>query len=48
MENLRRKPTYDELINYLELKQPKIKYPNRNATLLRTLLIYRNSTATVG
>ena len=35
MENLRRKPTYDELINYLELKQPKIKYPNRNATFLR-------------
>jgi hypothetical protein len=35
MENLRRKPTYNELINYLEFEQPKIKYPNRNATFLR-------------
>ena len=35
MENLRRKPTYNEVINYLEFEQPKIKYPNRNATFLR-------------
>ena len=35
MENLRRKPTYNELINYLEFEQPKIKYPDRNATFLR-------------
>ena len=35
MESLRRKPTYDELINYLEFEQPKIKYPNRYATFLR-------------
>jgi hypothetical protein len=36
MQNtLRKKPTYDELINYLEVKQPTIKYPNRTATLLR-------------
>ena len=35
MENLRRKPTYNELINYLEFEQPKIKYPNRDATFLR-------------
>ena len=35
MQNLRRKPTYNELINYLEFEQPKIKYPNRNATFLR-------------
>ena len=35
MQNLRRKPTYEELINYLEVKQPKIKYPDRTATFLR-------------
>ena len=35
MENLRRKPTYNELINYLEFQQPKVKYPNRNASFLR-------------
>ena len=33
--NLRRKPTFNELINYLEIKQPKIKYPDRSATFLR-------------
>ncbi len=35
MQNLRRKPTFNELINYLEFEQPKIKYPNRDATFLR-------------
>ena len=35
MQNLRRKPTYNELINYLEFEQPKIKYPDRRATFLR-------------
>jgi hypothetical protein len=35
MQNLRRKPTYNELINYLEFEQPKIKYPNRIASFLR-------------
>ena len=35
MQNLRRRPTYEELINYIEVGQPKIKYPDRTATLLR-------------
>ena len=35
MENLRKKPTYNELKNHLEFEQPKIKYPNKNATFLR-------------
>jgi len=35
MQNLRKKPTYNELINYLEFEQPKIKFPNRDATFLR-------------
>ena len=35
MMNLRRKPTYEELINYLEVKQPKIKYPDRTATFFK-------------
>jgi hypothetical protein len=34
-QSLRKKPTYDELINYLEVGQPKIKYPDRTATFLR-------------
>ena len=34
MIGLRKKPTFDELINYLN-DQPKIKYPDRTATLLR-------------
>ena len=34
MQNLRKKPTFDELINYLN-NQPKIRYPDRTATLLR-------------
>ena len=35
MQNLRKRPTYNELINYLEFEQPKIKFPNRDATFLR-------------
>ena len=35
MLNLRRRSTYEELINYLEVGQPKIKYPDRTATFLR-------------
>ena len=35
MKNLRKRPTYDEIINYIEVKQPKIKYPDRKATFLR-------------
>ena len=35
MQNLRRRPTYNELINYLEVEQPIIKYPDRTATFLR-------------
>ena len=34
-ETLRKRPKYDELINYIESKQPKLKYPNRDATFLR-------------
>ena len=34
MENLRNKPTYNEFFNYLEVEQPKIKHPDRNATFL--------------
>ena len=33
--NLRKKPTFNELINYLEVKQPKIKYPDRTTTFIR-------------
>ncbi len=34
MIGLRKKSTFDELINYLN-DQPKIRYPDRTATLLR-------------
>ena len=34
-QSLRKKPTYNDLINYLEVEQPKIKYPDRTATFLR-------------
>ena len=33
--NLRRKPTFNELLNYIEIEKPKIKYPDRSATFLR-------------
>ena len=36
MQNyLRNKPTFNELINYIEIERPKIKYPDRSATFLR-------------
>ena len=35
MQNLRKMPTFNELINYIEVEQPKIKYPDRTATFLR-------------
>ena len=35
MQTLRKRPTYNEVIDYLENDQPKIKYPNRQATFLR-------------
>ncbi len=35
MLGLRKRPTYNEVIDYLEREQPKIKYPNRKATFLR-------------
>ena len=35
MQNLRRKPTFNELINYIEIEKPKIRYPDRTATFLR-------------
>ena len=31
---LRKRDSYNEIINYLQTDQPKIKYPNRNATFL--------------
>lgn len=35
MEFLRKRPTYNEMVNYLENEQPKIKYPDRRASFLR-------------
>ena len=32
---LRKRPQFDELVDYIEYKQPKIKYPNRFATFFR-------------
>ena len=32
---LRRRPQYGEMINEIEAKQPKIKFPDRRATFLR-------------
>ena len=34
-EGLRRKPTYEEVIEYIEYDPDKIKYPKRTATFLR-------------
>ena len=34
-QSLRKKPTYDEVINYIENDKTKIKYPDRLATFLR-------------
>ena len=31
---LRKRDSYNEIINYLQTDQPKIKYPNRNASFL--------------
>ena len=31
---LKKRDSYNEIINYLQTDQPKIKYPNRNATCL--------------
>ena len=33
--NLKRRPTYDQLLNYEKSGGPKIKYPNRIATFIR-------------
>ena len=35
-DGLRRRPTYEELIDYIENDPDKIKYPNIAAKLLRT------------
>ena len=35
MQSLRKRQTYNEVVNYLENEQPKIKYPDRRATFLR-------------
>ena len=35
MKSLRKRPTYNEIVDYLENDQPKIKYPDRTATFLR-------------
>ena len=32
---LRKRPQFDQLVDYIEYKQPKIKYPNRFATFFR-------------
>jgi len=32
---LRKRPQYDEMIDEIEFKQPKIKYPNRVAQFMR-------------
>ena len=32
---LHKRPHFEELINYIEAKQPNIKYPDRTATFLR-------------
>ena len=34
-EGLRRKPTYEEVIDYIQYDPDKIKYPNRAATFVR-------------
>ena len=34
-DGLRRKPTYEEVIDYIEHDPDKIKYPNRTAKYLR-------------
>ena len=39
---LRKKPQYDEMIDKIELKQPKMKYPNRVAQLMRNIPTYHN------
>ena len=31
---LRKRDSYNEIINYIQTGQPKIKYPNRTATFL--------------
>ena len=33
---LRRKPTYEEVIDYIETDPDKVKYPNRTAKFLRS------------
>ena len=35
MQGLRKRPTYNEVVNYFENEQPIIKYPNRTASFLR-------------
>ena len=35
MQSLRKRPTYFEVVNYLDNEQPKIKYRDRKATFLR-------------
>ena len=42
MIGLRKKPTY-ELINYIEIERPKIKYPDRSATFLRNSQVVKDS-----
>ena len=34
-QGLRKKESYDDIVDYLENKQEKIKYPNRFATQIR-------------
>ena len=40
MQNLRTRLTFNELINYLEVEQPLIEYPDRTATILRSPQVF--------
>jgi hypothetical protein len=33
-KGLRKKPTYDDLLQYIQEKQPMLKFPDRNATFI--------------
>ena len=35
LNNFRKRPSYNEVINYLDNEQPVIKFPDRTATFLR-------------
>jgi hypothetical protein len=43
IDGLRRKPTYEEVIDYIENDPDKIKYPNRAARTLRNTSQFKNN-----